>query len=183
MLAKAIYVQYVAAKQCTFTTVGEEVSVVTGKRDSNFATTDGKYRFFTCSKEKLMCDDYEFEGKAILLSGNGDLHAKFYSGKFNAYQRTYVLIPRNENLFSSMYFAVQSTLARLTSGAAGSIVKFITKGDVEKIAVPVFSSDVQKVLNNIFYDILSTESANEALIKWRDALLPLLMNGQVEVAG
>ena len=182
-LAKTIYVQYVAAKQCTFTTVGKEVSVVTGKRDSNFATADGGYRFFTCSKERLMCDEYEFEGKAILLSGNGDLHAKFYSGKFNAYQRTYVLIPRKDALFSSMYFAVQSTLTRLTSGAAGSIVKFITKGDVENIVVPEFSSDIQKVLNNVFDDILSTESEIEVLIKGRDALLPLLMNGQVEVAG
>ena len=180
-LAKTIYDQSLGINQCNFTTVGKEVNVITGKRDSNFATHDGKYRFFTCSKEKLMCDEYEFDGDAILLSGNGDLHARFYSGKFNAYQRTYVLIPRNQQLFSSMFFAVQATLSRLTSGASGSIVKFITKNNVESISVPVFSKSTQLILNDIFREVLCIESDIDELSSLRDTLLPLLMNGQVGV--
>ena len=180
-LAKTIYDQNLGLNQCEFTTVGKEVNVITGKRDSNFATHDGKYRFFTCSKEKLMCDEYEFDGDAILLSGNGDLHARFYSGKFNAYQRTYVLIPRNQQLFSTMFFAVQATLSRLTSGASGSIVKFITKNNVESISVPVFSKSTQLILNDIFREVLCIESDIDELSSLRDTLLPLLMNGQVEV--
>ena len=182
-LAKLVYEQFVARKQCAYTTIGAEMPVVTGKRDSNFATKNGRYRFFTCSKEKLMCDEYEFEGKSVLLSGNGDLHVKFYDGRFNAYQRTYVLKPRNEALFAPTYFAVQATLKRLTSGAAGSIVKFITKGDVERISIPVFTDEISNLMNDQFENILTTEAATEELIKLRDALLPLLMNGQVKVAG
>ena len=180
-LAKLVYEQFVARKQYAQTTIGAEMQVVTGKRDSNFATKNGRYRFFTCSKEKLMCDEYEFEGKSVLLSGNGDLHVKFYDGRFNAYQRTYVLKPRNEALFAPTYFAVQATLKRLTSGAAGSIVKFITKGDVERISIPVFTDEISNLMNDQFENILTTEAATEELIKLRDELLPLLMNGQVVV--
>ena len=180
-LAKTVYEQFVATKQCSYTTIIAEMPVTTGRRDSNFANKNGRYRFFTCSKEKLMCDEYEFDGKSVLLSGNGDLHVRFYDGCFNAYQRTYVLTPRNEKLFAATYFAVQATLKRLTSGAAGSIVKFITKGDVERISIPIFPNEIPNLLNDQFANILATEAATEELIKLRDELLPLLMNGQVTV--
>lgn len=55
-------------------------------------TEDGEYMFFTCARENYKTDSYAFEGDALLISGNGELGlTKRYSGKFNAYQRTYVL--------------------------------------------------------------------------------------------
>lgn len=66
----------------------------TGKLDSNAAVENGIYPFFTCSKEVLRIDKYAFEQKALLLAGNnaaGKYDVKYYNGKFNAYQRTYVL--------------------------------------------------------------------------------------------
>lgn len=72
--------------------LGKLASIVTGKLDANAARDNGKYAFFTCGKETLKTDSYSFEGDAILISGNGDLgYTRKYSGKFNAYQRTYVL--------------------------------------------------------------------------------------------
>ena len=85
--------------------VKDLLDVVTGKEDSNFATDNGKYKFFTCSSEVLNCDNYAFDGKAVLLAGNGDFNVKHYQGKFNAYQRTYVLIPNDETYFGSIYMA------------------------------------------------------------------------------
>ena len=49
---------------------------------------------FTCSKELLRIDTYAFDQEALLLAGNnaaGKYDVKYYAGKFNAYQRTYVL--------------------------------------------------------------------------------------------
>ena len=71
--------------------VKDLLNVITGKQDSNFATINGAYKFFTCSSEILNCDEYAFEGKAVLLAGNGDFNVKHYQGKFNAYQRTYII--------------------------------------------------------------------------------------------
>ena len=66
----------------------------TGKLDSNASVEKGAYPFFTCSKELLRIDTYAFDQEALLLAGNnaaGKYDVKYYAGKFNAYQRTYVL--------------------------------------------------------------------------------------------
>ncbi len=69
------------------------VEVYTGKKDANYATSDGKYLFFTCAYEPLRSDDYSFEGDVLILPGNGVNVGEvfYYSGKFEAYQRTYIV--------------------------------------------------------------------------------------------
>ena len=71
--------------------LGEIVSIKTGKIDANKAVENGKYPFFTCAKEISRINDAPYEGKVVLVAGNGDLNVKYYEGKFNAYQRTYFL--------------------------------------------------------------------------------------------
>ena len=72
--------------------LGELAFITTGKLDANAAKRDGEYKFFTCGKEILKTNSYAFDGEAILINGNGDLgYTRKYVGKFNAYQRTYVL--------------------------------------------------------------------------------------------
>lgn len=66
--------------------------ITTGKLDANNNVKNGRYPFFTCGREPLKINDYAFDCEALLISGNGDIgHTKYYKGKFNAYQRTYVL--------------------------------------------------------------------------------------------
>ena len=71
----------------------ECVSIVTGKKDANYGTPDGKYLFFTCAEQPLRCDDYSFEGESLLLPGNGANVGQviYYDGQFEVYQRTYIL--------------------------------------------------------------------------------------------
>jgi type I restriction enzyme S subunit len=158
--------------------------VITGKKDANFATRDGNFKFFTCSEEILKCDSFEFDGKAILVAGNGNFNIKLYEGKFNAYQRTYVLIPDDERYYTVIYFVVRDQIKSLISGARGSIVKFITKGDLERISIVLPTSDYSKLflsLNTIIKKIELTLEENQKLAELRDWLLPMLMNGQVRV--
>ena len=68
------------------------IDISTGKRDANESDERGIYPFFTCGKETLKINKYSFEGESLLISGNGEIgQVKYYSGKFDAYQRTYVL--------------------------------------------------------------------------------------------
>lgn len=164
--------------------VGKMVEIRTGKEDANFATEDGSFHFFTCGATALRCDQFAFEGKAILLAGNGSFEVKRYEGKFNAYQRTYVLIPANEDLFAPLYFVVNERVKALTSGSRGSIVKFITKGDIEDICIPLPKDrnvEFAKVLNSCFSETSRLYEQNLELTELRDWLLPMLMNGQVKV--
>ncbi|MCI6009977.1 MAG: restriction endonuclease subunit S [Anaerostipes hadrus] len=156
-------------------------TVVTGKEDANFSVPNGKYKFFTCSNTPLLCDDYVFDSSSILIAGNGNFNVKHYSGKFNAYQRTYVLTP-DKKYFGLLYLASLYRINSFKSRSSGSIVKFITKSDVENI--PVFiPNDVfyLQELNKLIYLQEQNKLENELLVNLRDWLLPMLMNGQATI--
>ena len=71
-----------------------DLSVIrTGKLDANARIENGEYPFFTCDANPYRIDKYAFDEEAILISGNGSQvgHINYYKGKFNAYQRTYVV--------------------------------------------------------------------------------------------
>lgn len=160
--------------------VKDLLNVITGKEDANFACNNGKYRFFTCSQEILKCNRYAFNGKSILLAGNGDFNVKHFNGKFNAYQRTYVLIPNNEIYYGVLYMATTKLVVKLKAGSNGSIIKFITKGDVENIEIlKPLDTKIYHIFNKILNFIEMNEEENQELSSLRDFLLPLLMNGQV----
>ena len=71
--------------------LGELTKIRTGKLDANASSPDGEYLFFTCSKEPLKISSYSYDCECVLVAGNGDLNVKYYNGKFDAYQRTYII--------------------------------------------------------------------------------------------
>lgn len=157
-------------------------TIVTGKEDANFSVPNGKYKFFTCSNTPLSCDEYVFDSSSILIAGNGDFNVKHYSGKFNAYQRTYVLTP-DKKYFGLLYLASLYRINSFKSRSSGSIVKFITKSDVENI--PVFIPNDRfylQELNKLIYLQEQNKLENELLVNLRDWLLPMLMNGQATIS-
>src|SRR5690606_6426359 len=96
--------------------LGNMVEIKTGKKDANAMTTDGQYAFFTCSREIFTIDSYAFDCEAILMAGNGNIgEPKYYKGKFDAYQRTYVL--HNFNLISPKYllFALEAIFPKVVA--------------------------------------------------------------------
>ena len=161
--------------------VKDLLPVITGKQDANFATKQGKYKFFTCSQDVSNCDVAEFDGSAVLIAGNGDFNVKHYTGSFNAYQRTYVLVPPTK-YYAVIFMATSMLLEQFKKNSNGSIIKFITKGDVENIAFfDCGNNALYNRLNNLFFMIEQNNNEIELLTKQRDELLPLLMNGQASV--
>ena len=164
--------------------ISKLTDIKTGKKDANFATLDGEFHFFTCGDEILRCDDYAFDGQAVLLAGNGSFSVKRYNGKFNAYQRTYVLMLEDNTIFPALYYSVLDRVRHLTAGSRGSIVKFITKGDIESIYLPLPSNNdlnFATPLGSLFSQTSNLNKENLSLKQLRDWLLPMLMNGQVTV--
>ena len=160
--------------------------VITGKKNANVSSNQGKYPFFSCSQDYAWTDDYSFDGSAILVAGNGDFNVKFYSGKFEAYQRTYVLIPYEPKYTAWLFYAVQYHLSSITSAARGSVIKFITKGNLEDFEfvapkVPL-SLPVIYTLDTINRKIAANREENLRLGTLRDTLLPKLMSGEVDVS-
>ena len=101
----------------------------TGKLDSNAAVENGIYPFFTCSKEVLRIDKYAFEQKALLLAGNnaaGKYDVKYYNGKFNAYQRTYVLGLKENWSYRLFQYQLEDKLEYLQRQSLGGLTKYLT---------------------------------------------------------
>src|SRR6185369_14330209 len=120
----------------------ELVNFTTGKLDSNAAVNGGAYPFFTCSRDDLQIDTFAFDCEALLLAGNNanaDYSVKHYKGKFNAYQRTYVLTLKDEkNSYSYVRVALQRKLNDLKYASKGTNTKYLTMGifNEQRILVP-----------------------------------------------
>lgn len=122
--------------------LGDLAEFTTGKLNANKAVEDGKYPFFTTSPETLRINNFAFDQDAILLGGNnanGVFQLKRYTGKFNAYQRTYVISVVKENIINNdyLYYALMPKLVELQNKSLGTATKFITKRILENLLIKV----------------------------------------------
>lgn len=107
----------------------EVCNITTGKLDANAATINGAYPFFTCAPDPLRIDNYAFDDDAILLAGNnaqGNFHINRYCGKFNAYQRTYVITAKDGYDIDYIKYSIELSLEHLKKVSQGSQTKFLT---------------------------------------------------------
>lgn len=114
----------------------EVFNTTTGRLDSNASVENGKYPFFTCSKDILKIDSYAFDQKALLLAGNnaaGKYDVKYYSGKFNAYQRTYVLGLKDNWSYQLFKYQLEDKLTYLQQQSLGGLTKYLTMKILEQL--------------------------------------------------
>ncbi len=162
----------------------EIAPIVTGKKDANFGTENGKYPFFTCAQKPIKSSSYSFDCDAVVLAGNGDFNVKLYRGQFEAYQRTYVFSPYDSNCLYLLYYAVKDNMRQLLQGASGSTIKFLTKGMLEAILVFIPTDDILQQFNACCEAYQSKiemlRKQNVLAQEARDRLLPKLMSGELE---
>ena len=126
--------------------LGSLTSIKTGKLDANAATDGGKYPFFTCSKEPLRINSFAYDCECVLVAGNGDLNVKYYEGKFEAYQRTYIIesIDKDKLLVKYLYFFLDSYVAVLRMQSIGGVIKYIKLGNLTDAVIPLPDIDKQQ---------------------------------------
>ena len=152
----------------TQTTLGEVCTIKTGKLDANAMTEDGHYPFFTCAKQTYQTDTYSFSGEAILVAGNGEVGlTKYYNGKFNAYQRTYVLQSvRGDIILLFIRNYIDYTLPkRIISLLNGSAMPYITLSTLSDMPLSLPSMEEQKKIAELFTIFDERIEVEEALLK------------------
>lgn len=123
-------------------------SITTGKMDANAMNPHGKYKFFTCSREDYFIDIYAFDCEALLVSGNGEVGlTKYYNGKFNAYQRTYVLYNLKKNAkFIKLFIDLQiNTIIRKETNKG--TMPYIRLTTFNKIMIPNIDSSLEYLIS------------------------------------
>ena len=141
--------------------LGKIAIIRTGKLDSNAAVIGGRYPFFTCDPNTLSIDVWAYDTEAVLLAGNnasGNYTAKYYKGKFNAYQRTYIIESANEEELNIRYlcYALNQQLRLLKTMSSGSTTKFLTVRMLDNLDIPLLGINIQTQIVNILsaYDDL-----------------------------
>lgn len=127
--------------------LGEVASIKTGKLDANAANENGLYPFFTCSREPLSINSYSYDCECILVAGNGELNVKYYKGKFDAYQRTYIIQLKDgirdiDMHYLYMFFSKYIEVLRKKS--IGGVIKYIKLGDLTEAHFPLYPKDYQQ---------------------------------------
>ena len=147
--------------------------IKTGKVDVNIQEEEGVYPFFTCSRDAKKANQFSFDCEALLVAGNGEVgYTQYYNGKFEAYQRTYVI--SNFGGASARflrYHFMENLVASVKGKSIGSVIQFITLGDLRDFPVPVPSKEEQTQIAHF----LDNETARiDALIEEQQRLIELL---------
>lgn len=120
----------------------------TGKYNSCDAVENGTFPFFTCDPKTLSIDHFSFDQEAILLAGNnanGNFCIKYFYGKFDAYQRTYVIKSLSRELITKyLYYYLSTKLKEFTRLSTGSATRFLTKSIIDNVEIYCPNIDVQQ---------------------------------------
>ena len=140
----------------------------TGKLNSNAAEPGGYYPFFTCAPEPLRISTYAFDTQAVILAGNnaeGDFHIQYFEGKFNAYQRTYVIevIDKSSVDIRYLFYALRMCLQRFKQISQGTATRFLTAKILNAFVLPIPSYQEQKKIAAILSALDEKIAINRAI--------------------
>ncbi|MFP6225642.1 restriction endonuclease subunit S [Helicobacter pylori] len=167
--------------------LGDICEITTGSLDANEMVHYGKYRFYTCAKEYYFIDKYAFDTEAILISGNGAYvgYVHYYKGKFNAYQRTYVLDNFSEHIIFVKYFLTMFLQSHIQTnkneGNTPYIVMAILK-DFEILLPPLNEQiAIANILSDLDNEIISLKNKKRQFDNIKKALNHDLMSTKIRV--
>ncbi|WP_459105769.1 restriction endonuclease subunit S [Helicobacter pylori] len=167
--------------------LGDICEITTGSLDANEMVHYGKYRFYTCAKEYYFIDKYTFDTEAILISGNGAYvgYVHYYKGKFNAYQRTYVLDNFGEHIIFVKYFLtmfLQSHIQTNRNEGNTPYIVMATLKDFEILLPPLNEqSAIANILSALDNEIASLKNKKRQFENIKKALNHDLMSAKIRV--
>lgn len=132
--------------------LGDYVRIKTGKLDANASSENGQYPFFTCAVEPLRIDSYSYDCECVLVAGNGDLNVKYYNGKFDAYQRTYIIESLDKTILSVpyLYCFLDKYVEKLRELSIGGVIKYIKLGNLTEAEIPLPSLREQEHIVELY---------------------------------
>jgi len=164
--------------------------LTTGKIDANAMKKNGEYRFYTCAKEYFYIDTYAFDEEALLVSGNGANvgYIHYYKGKFNAYQRTYVLYGFTESIKYLQHFMGQKLAKRIRAEVNAGNTPYITRGTLAdmRVALPPSKAEQEAIAGVLSDADALIESLEQLIAKKRQikqGAMQQLLTGQTRLPG
>ena len=167
--------------------LGDVCRITTGKKDVNEGNPNGQFPFFTCSRSHTFSDSYSFDIEAILIAGNGDVgNLHYFKGKFEAYQRTYIL----SEFTAYIFYLWQQLSARLADtlglGKIGSSIPYIKKENLIEFAFnsPQNTAEqiaIAQVLSDMDAELAALEQRRDKTRLLKQAMMQELLTGRTRL--
>lgn len=153
--------------------LGDYVNIRTGKLDANASSENGQYPFFTCSVVPLKIDTYSYDCECVLVAGNGDLNVKYYNGKFDAYQRTYIIESKDKETLSVpyLYCFLDKYVETLQKQAIGGVIKYIKLGNLTDANINIPTIEEQKSVVSVLDKVNTIIDDRKEQLKKLDELV------------
>ena len=165
-------------------------SITTGKLDANAMVSNGQYRFYTCAKEYYFIDKYAFDDEALLISGNGEYvgYIHYYKGKFNAYQRVYVLTGFKIDVKYLQNYLNRYLPIRINKEVSQNNIPYIRLSTLSKMDIKYPESKLEQtaianILSKVDEAIAAVQSSIAAAERLKKSLLQNLLTGRMKLDG
>lgn len=162
-------------------------SITTGSKDVNEGDPEGSYPFFTCGKDHIYSNEFSFDTTAILIAGNGNIgNPQLYTGKFEAYQRTYVLYDFKHVSAQYLLFYLTATLRRqIEKERQQGAMPYIKLSTLAKFMIhfpPIDEQDqLASLLSSLRQEIYLLEQIECKFMSQKQALMQKLLTGEWRV--
>ena len=169
--------------------LGDVCEIKTGKKDVNQGNPNGNYPFFTCAKEHTFSDTFSFDTEALLIAGNGDVgNVSYYNGKFEAYQRTYVLFDFKRIHPRYLFRVLDGTLKQvMAQNKLGNTMPYIKLGMLKEFEIPLpplpEQQHIVSILDECFAAIDKAKANAEQNLKNAKELFESYLQGVFEKKG
>ncbi len=150
---------------CPYCTLADIATIQCGKQNANIATGEGPYPFFSCAKTPKRVNHYHFDSECVLLTGNIDFQVQYFNGKFDAYQRTYIIESAQAGIsVPYLYAFLEYYLPGLQQQALGGVIKYIRLSMLNNLRIPLLPAPLRQQLGEFSLKILrAVQNATQSL--------------------
>ena len=166
--------------------LGEITKITTGSSNREDSGLNGQYTFFDRSEDIRKSDRYLFDGKAVIVAGEGSsFPPKYFEGKFDLHQRTYAIMNFIKTDSKYIFYFMDEYKNYLSRYAVGSTVKSLRLPMFQKMPVSLPSLPEQTKIANLLTldddDLSKLKQALDVLKAQKKGLMQKLLTGQVRV--
>lgn len=147
----------------------------------------GPYPYYGATSIMDYVDDYLFDGIRVLLGEDGSVIdesgrpiLQYVWGKYWVNNHAHILAAANDYSLEAIYIALQRTpISHIVTGA---VQRKISQRNLNKLKLEMPDAKSLEYLQDIFAAYRCNCEENRGLVSLRDALLPKLMSGEIDVS-